>query len=238
MFCNTKENVFTQIDTHIYSHPPCLLLTRQLELCLLIQEGVAVCSQGRRCVLWLGAANALLISLASFFPLQFEFRAKRISRNRLAIPALEADRFAAAWETLNRSWNSPQLSWLVFALPHICRPTLASSENLDGLDPIFFPPQLLQTYFYYAHFCASNFCHLWQTGGWNQAVILCTWAKLSLLPLLSHTETLEWHWRPVQRTNWGTFWQPLMLSLGPLQHGLISLALKLHQDAHTTHKKE
>lgn len=93
---------------------------------------------GERVCLLTQSSKCSVYQPCSLFLIRFKFRAKQISRSSPAIPALCANQFAAAWEALSTNWNSPQLSWLAFALPHICKPTLANSENLNGLGPAFF----------------------------------------------------------------------------------------------------
>lgn len=118
----------------MYSYTPCFLLTRKPELRLLVQKGLAVCSQGRGCDLWLGAGNALGIGLTYFFPVQSETRAKQICRSRLLFQLCVLISLLQHWTQAGLALTSCCLS--------LCFPTRAGlpqpTQNLDGLDPIFF----------------------------------------------------------------------------------------------------
>lgn len=111
-------------------------------------------------------------------------------------------------------WDSPQLSQLLSAPPHTCRPTLASSEKLQGLHPsfFFFPSSApLDTQFWHTFPCIL--CHSWRSWGRMEAASSAHergyhsfpyWARQT--PLLS---LASWSKHRVRR-----LWQPLTLT-GP-----------------------
>lgn len=176
----------------------CLLLTREIALHPLTQTGLAACSQGRGFVSWLGAVNALVISLPCFslFSLNSELstspEAGLQSLLCMLINLLQPEK---PWHKLERS----SAFTACLHTSHMCSPTLANSENLDGLKPTLF---LLNSF---RHACLLHTflhqypCHPWQNWGWMEAVILSTWAKLWLLPLPSHTQTPEQRWQHIQK---------------------------------------
>lgn len=169
----------------------------------------------------------MLWLLASFFPIQSEFRAKQISRSRPAIPALYANQFDAACEALNTSWNSPQLSWLVFALLHICRPTLANSENLDGLDPTFF---LLNSF---RHAFITFLCQ------YLSSPLADTGVAGSCYPLHTSNAITCPKQRPLNDAcsmyKHVRLWTSSPAQSGPLAPWIHFLTLRLHQDIHSTY---
>lgn len=169
-----------------------------------IQQGLAAHSQGTGCACgseqWMLWLLALLIPPYSAWA---NLQEQSCSSSSVLIDLPQPE----------EHWDSPQLSQLLSAPPHTCRPTLASSEKLQGLHPTFFfsSSTPLDTLVWHTFLCI--FGHSWRSWGWMEAVSSAReqgshsfpyWPRQT--PLLS---LASWSKDGVRR-----LWQPLTLT-GP-----------------------
>lgn len=146
-----------------------------------------------------------------------------------------------AWANLQEQTCSSSFIWIDFCSlrsPGTALSSHSSSLHLPTyLGQLWKAPGIASSLFLFFFFSSAPldtllwqtflhvYCHSWQSWGWMEAAS-CTWARQSLLPLLTHKHTFVFG--IMAKIEEG--FENLSHSQGPFQHRLISLIFKLHQD--------